>query len=130
MNIASDVATIVQLVQFGIDVLTRIKDYIDSEDGAPKVFRDIAIQLPLHKEDLNCLKQSLNSRSASSTDMENVIKGYTNKLADLSNILEKVIPQLNTSIRRRVLAGVYSFARDKKVSSMWKSVHEYRSTLM
>src|ERR1700742_1039784 len=106
MNIISEVATIVQLVDFSISVLSRIKDYVDSGSEAPKVYRSIAFQLPLHIEDLNWLKESMSNRPANSAGMLNAIKGYSTELVVLDDLLGKVLPTAKASRSRRIIAAV------------------------
>src|ERR1700748_2133310 len=130
MNIVSDVASIIQLVDFSITVLSRIKDYVDSGTDAPKVYRTIAHQLPLHIEDFSRLKQSQGNLPEDSSGMMKAINGYNAELVALDNLLEILLPKATASKCRRILGAVYSFAKDKQIKLMWKSIQEYRVTLI
>src|ERR1700748_3311720 len=110
MDIASNIATIVQLVDFSITVLSRIKNYVDSGADAPKVYRTIAHQLPLHIEDFSRLKKSQSNPTGNSSGMMKAINGYNTELVALDKLIETIIPKATASKPRRIIAAVYSFA--------------------
>lgn len=130
MNIVSDVASIIQLVDFTLTVLSRIKDFVDSRTDAPKVYRTIANQLPLHIEDIRRLKQSQSDLTDESSGIVKAINSYNTELLALDKLLETLLPKTTASKPRRILTAVYSFAKDKQIKSMWKNVQEYRATLL
>ena len=71
---------------------------------APKVYRDIAYQLPLHIEDLNWLRQSLHNQPSNPNGILSTIKGYNAKLVALDSLLAALIPSATASWCRDCVA--------------------------
>lgn len=126
------VASIAQLIGFGVVVIERLNDYRSQCKDVPKAFTHICAQLPLLVQILERTSQDLDSEQ---TDRANkqmlgpVIVGCKSLLGELDDILSKIMPGPNDSRAVRVKKAFLSMEEESDILRIHSRLATYVSTL-
>jgi hypothetical protein len=126
------VSSIIQIVDFGSKVVSRLNEFQSTVDEVPKTFRDIKIQLPLV---IDTLKQTQRQADAGCVNEETakalrpVIDECLSQVKLLGDILVKAMPAKDDSDWKRRFKALSSFAHDGTVQQITARLERYVQTL-
>ena len=121
-------SAIVQFIDFGTKILTRLADFSTEVEEVPKTFRLIKVQLPLI---LNTLQQTKDQADARQVDedtaqaLKAVVGECTATVQQLDEILMKALPNGQASSWQRYRKALSSLAQDKKIAQLQASIERH-----
>lgn len=125
-------SAIVQFIEFGTKIVTRLSEFSAEVEEVPKTFRSIKVQLPLI---LNILQQTKDQADARQVDedtaraLEAVVGECTATVQQLDERLNKALPDDKASPWQRYRKALSSLAQDKKIAELQASIERYIPTL-
>jgi N-terminal domain on NACHT_NTPase and P-loop NTPases len=126
------VAAILQFIEIGARVASRMSDFSNSVDDIPKTFRHIKINLPLIVDSLRRIKAQAELQGldkATQDALTGVVDECHREVCSLNDILDRAIPPAGASSWERRRLAIASFAKDKKVKAIEKALETYVRTL-
>lgn len=125
-------SAIVQLIDFGTKIVTRLSDFSAKVEEVPKTFRLIKVQLPLIFNTLQQIKDQADARQVNEETAEAlkaVIVECTATVQQLDEILTKALPNGKDSSWQKYRKALSSLAQDKKIAQLQASIERYIPTL-
>jgi hypothetical protein len=125
-------ATIIQVVDYGTKVIVRLNDFHSSIVEAPKVFRDILVQLPLILDTLERTRLQAESDAidkATQDALLPVVQGCYLQIKELNKILVKVVPGKTDSSLLRSKKAFQSVGYEKTIKEISSTLRNYVQTL-
>ena len=126
------VASIVQLVDFGTRVVSRLEEFRSRLDDVPEALGPIHSQLPLL---LGILAKTKEGISAGSIDhglaealMPN-IHGCQQQIEKLDKLLVSIVPTSSDSRGNRLRKAIISLKQDSEICKIQNAIQTYVSTL-
>ncbi|KAF2747353.1 hypothetical protein M011DRAFT_477421 [Sporormia fimetaria CBS 119925] len=132
VDVLSVVANVIQLVDFGTQILERVDEYGSTVGGQPKAFASLKRQMPLLKHSLNNLRERINVGEINKVQADDArglmhdIEGY---IRVMNGILEKAVPGPGASTAQKTWMAVRSFRYDGKLAKIKMSIAESQATL-
>ncbi|KAF2179980.1 hypothetical protein K469DRAFT_295483 [Zopfia rhizophila CBS 207.26] len=125
------VANIIQIVNFGSQVLKRLEEYQSRLGEIPEAFRHIKAELPVLLDTLQQTKASIDAgRIRNETKaLLPAVQGCTVQIKTLDDIIEKMLPASDDSWARRSRKAFRSLRHDAKVEKITAVVRGYIQTL-
>lgn len=125
------VASILQLIDFGAKVVSRMNELSSGMREVPKAFHTIETELPLIVGTIKRIKEhaAVNDIEEPSS-LESIIDGCLGQIVILEKILDKVSPYQNQSSRWRTgLKALKSLKYDKEVEQISENLHRFIDSL-
>ena len=128
LGIVSIVSSIVQLVDFGSKVLERLHDYQIALKDVPGTFRAVKRELPIL---LDTLKQTQSAEENDALREETkrallpVVEACVKNVKDLGDIVDKNLPGVGDSWRKKSRKAIASFRLDKKVDKIVAEIQRH-----
>jgi N-terminal domain on NACHT_NTPase and P-loop NTPases len=123
------VSSIVQLVDFGCKVISRLTEFQSSQKDNPKTFGQIETELPLLLHTLNETKEAIDAELVKQGTVKvllPVIEGCREQVESLDAILMRILPAKGDSRAKRSLKAVSSsFFQEDKVDRISSSLQKY-----
>lgn len=126
-------SSVVQFLDFGFKVATRLKEYNSAATDVPKSLRHISVQLPLL---LNALERVRTSIEVERIDLDTrcilkgVVSGCKQQVEKMDKLIDKVLPVPGESLVTRMQKVVGSIKNDPKVLGIEKSLQTYIQVLI
>lgn len=127
------IAAVLQFIDFGTKVMTRLNDFHAQIDAGPETFREVNTWLPLL---LNTVTRAKKQAEAGHLDKDTqralipAIEGCCLQVEILNSLLVKILPTSGDSLWRRRLKALSSLRQEKKVQQITAKVLEYTTTLI
>jgi len=124
--------SILQVIGDGNRVINRLKDFRSSIVEAPKAFRDILVQLSLILDTLERTRQLAESGAFDITTqyaLLPVVQGCDAQIAELHQVLAKVMPDKTGSSLQRSKKAIQSVGQEKTVKEISSTLRNYVQTL-
>ena len=125
-------SAIVQFIEFGTKIVTRLSDFSAEVEDVPKTFRLIKVQLPLIFNTLQQIKDQADARQVNEETakaLKAVIVECTTTVQQLDEILTKALPNGKDSSWQKYRKALSSLAQDKKIAQLQASIERYIPTL-
>ena len=126
------VANIIQLVDFGSQVLKRLEEYQSKPGDIPEMFRHIKAELPVLLDALRQTKVAIDAGSMQDNSKKALIpavKGCGIQIQLLNDVIVKALPVLGDSWAIRGRKALRSLWYDVKVEKITAVVRGYIQTL-
>ncbi|KAL1985679.1 hypothetical protein VTN96DRAFT_7546 [Rasamsonia emersonii] len=126
------IANIVQIVDFGERVISRLNDFHRTVNNCPRAFRQTMTEVPLL---VDTLKQTEKGIAAGTVQEDTaralfpVVEGCREQLETLDSLLKKALPKKGDSMGTRNLKALSSLIQEPKVEKLNRSIHRYIQTL-
>lgn len=126
-------SSVVQFIDFGFKVATRLKEYNSTSTDVPKSLRHIAAQLPLL---LNALDRVKTSAEVERVDLvtrcilKGVVSGCKQQVEKIDKIIDKVLHVPGDSLVTRVQKVFVGLRNDDKVLEIERSLQTYIQVLI
>lgn len=126
-------SSVVQFIDFGFKVATRLKEYNSTSTDVPKSLRHIAAQLPLL---LNALDRVKTSAEVERVDLDTrcilkgVVSGCKQQVEKIDKIIDKVLHVPGDSLVTRVQKVFVGLRNDDKVLEIERSLQTYIQVLI
>jgi hypothetical protein len=130
--VVGTVASIVQLVDFGSNVLLRLNEFQSSIGEIPKSFQHIKAELPVLLDTLEKTKTAIETGSVQDETKKALlpaIDGCRTQIEVLDILIRKVLPLPHDSWRERSRKAVSSLRQDGKVKKIRTDLQGYIQTL-
>ena len=127
------VVSIVQLVDYGSNVLLRLNDFQSSLGEIPKSFRPVKDELPILLETLNQTKDAVENGSIKEETKKAlllVVNGCQTQITLLDNLISSLVPQEGDSWRRRTGKAIISLRQDAKVAKITTTLRTHIQSLI
>ena len=131
-TVVSVIASIVQLIQFGDNVFSRLQEYRETSENVPNVLRASQAELPLLIESLQRTKQHLNPKDPldeASAALKSVIDGCTSEIYELDTVIKTLIPGKNDSKFDKAKKAIRSMQKEDLIGKITSRIHVYVQTL-
>jgi len=125
-------ATIIQVVDYGTKVISRLKDFRSSIVEAPKAFRDILVQLPLILNTLERTRLQIETGNIDKVTQDAllpVVQGCHVQIIELHKVLAKVMPDKTDSSIIRSKKAFQSVGYEKTIKEISSTLRNYVQTL-
>lgn len=123
------VSSIVQLVDFGSKLVSRLNEFQANAKDTPKAFRQIKTEIPLLLDVLSKTKDAIDAglvRDETVRVLLPVVDGCKEQIAALDTILVKILPAKGDSRTTKSFKALSSsLFQDDKVDGISSSVHKY-----
>ncbi|KAF2195127.1 hypothetical protein K469DRAFT_4106 [Zopfia rhizophila CBS 207.26] len=132
LAVVSIVANIIQLVDFGTRVLTRLDQYQSTLAEIPKAFRHIKSELPVLLDALRQTKAAIDTGSLQDESKRALlpeVEGCGVQIKALDEVIEKALPASSDSWTRRGRKALQSLRYDAKVEKITAVIRGYVQTL-
>lgn len=132
LAVVSVVANIIQLVDFGTRVLSRLEQYQSTVAEVPEAFRHIKTELPVLLLALSQTKAASDAGQLGDTSKRallQVIEGCTAQIKALDGVIEKALPAPGDSWTSRGKKAIRSLRYDAKVERITRVIRGYVQTL-
>ncbi|PVH99304.1 TPR-like protein [Periconia macrospinosa] len=126
------VASIVQLIDFGSRVLSRLEDYQSNVAGIPEAYSHIKAELPALLDALRHTQSAIDTGSIPKESKKAVlpcIEGCKVQIQLLDGVVAKALPTSNDSWTRRSGKALRSLRYDAKVEKILSVIRGYIQTL-
>ena len=125
--------SIVQFLDFGSEVVKRLREFTSHAGGGPKTFRDVnnGLQLLLHS--IERIQQDLKENTVddkTKAALFPVIQGCIEQAELLNKILKDILPAPGDSQWKKFNKALSSISYDKKVEKIQSILKEYRGGLV
>jgi hypothetical protein len=126
------IANIVQIVDFGERVISRLDDFHRSVNSCPRSFRQTVAEVPLL---VDTLKQTEKGITAGSVPEDTVralypvVDGCREQLETLDALVNKALPKKDDSRGTRNMKALSSLLHESKVEKLNRSIHRYIEVL-
>jgi hypothetical protein len=115
------VSAIVQFVDFGSKVVSRLHDLREEVAAGPKVFQDVRTRLPLMLDLVRNVQNQFNGGTVAKASQEVMLPVIQSCLAQvklLDELFDKAIPKLNDSSWHRGRKAITSVIRESEVEKI------------
>jgi hypothetical protein len=132
LAVVSIVANIIQLVDVGTRILTRLDQYQSTLVEIPEAFRHIKSELPVLLDALRQTKAAIDAGSLqdeSKRALLPAVEGCGVQIKALDELIEKVLPALSDSWASRGRKALRSLWYDAKVEKITAVIRGYVQTL-
>ena len=122
------VSNIVQFIQLGSKVISRLNDFNSSINDVPKVFRDIRIELPLLLDTLQKTKKQAetgNVPAETEKALLPVVDGCCDQVEILDDTLKRVLTTSEDSSWQRGRKALTSIGVEKKSQTIIETLRGY-----
>ena len=126
------VSAIVQFVEFGSKIISRVSEFQTGVNDVPKSFRDIMVELPLLLDTLKRTKEQVEDGQVDENTQKAllpVVNGCQSQVELLNDILVKMLPSVGDSSWKRGIKAFSSVRQERKVEQITKTFHNYIQTL-
>ena len=126
------VATISQLLDYGITVTQRLNEFMTNVHDLPPSFAHINSRLPLIMATVSNLRKRADSGEfplETEPHLKRVIEALEKELRGLDAVLRKILPSARASTWEKGIKAVKSVAAQKNVESFASVIQDYISTL-
>ena len=130
--VAGFVASIIQFVEFGTKLISRLNEFQSNIEDVPKSFQDIQTILPLLLDTLKRTKAQADDGHVcknTQTALIPVVNGCNTQVELLNDILSKILPQEGDSSWKRSIKAISSVGQEKKVQQILERLRNYVQTL-
>lgn len=113
--------TIIQFIELGAKVATRVADFSSAVDGVPRAFKHIRTELPLILDGLRKIQRNIDNGFTDKEAQEAlmpVVRGCLAETQQLDRVIEKALPSSSDSSWERKLKAVKSLAYDQKLKKL------------
>ncbi|OQO10695.1 hypothetical protein B0A48_03995 [Cryoendolithus antarcticus] len=128
LSVISAIASVIQLIDFSTKLLSRLNEYRSKGNELPASFTHIDRQLPLLREILEQSKLGIESQSISDREVKAItpcLKGCGEQIGKLNNILDKIVPELQENVVKRMAKGLRSVWKESEVRDIDDRIGEY-----
>lgn len=132
LGVIGVVATIIDLVSFGKDVLTRLDEFQKNVRELPHSFVNIAVQLPLLLDTLDRIReQSFDNSLSPSTEeaLAPVILRLRQIIQRLDTILQEILPSGRAKLSEKVKKAYKSLVVQKDVDELAAVIRDFVNNL-
>ena len=126
-------SSVVQFVEFGLKVATRLKEYNSASTDVPKSLQHISAQLPLLLNALDRVKTSIEVESVDLDTrciLKGVVAGCKQQVEKIDKIIDKVLHVTGDTLVTRVQKAFIGLKNDDKVLEIEKSLQTYIQVLI
>ncbi|KFY16426.1 hypothetical protein V492_01335 [Pseudogymnoascus sp. VKM F-4246] len=124
-------SSIIQLIDVGSKVVSRIKEYADTTKDIPQGLREISVHIPLITEICQELREDeVKKGSQVSQSIFAVIDGCNMTLLSLDKLCRDILPSPRDSGIVRARKAVQSLRADKKFKDYQRILETYKTSLM
>ena len=121
-------SAIVQFIDFGTRIVTRLADFSAEVEEIPKTFRLIKVQLPLIFNTLQQVKDQADARQVNEETAEAlkavIVECYAT-VQQLDEILTRALPNDKDSSWQKYRKALSSLAQDKKIAQLQASIERH-----
>jgi hypothetical protein len=124
---------IVQFIDFGGEVISRLQDFSSDAKDVPQTFREVKIGLPLLLKSIEHIQDDLKNgviNLETQAALEPVIQDCKEQVQRLNKILDETLPAPGDSQWRNVNKALSSFWQDKKVRKIRAIIERYQGGLL
>ncbi|KAI4288760.1 MAG: hypothetical protein L6R35_001983 [Caloplaca aegaea] len=128
----SFVSAVISLVDAGSRVLSRLHEFSEASQEIPESFKHLNAQLPIVLDGLRRTEARAKAGHVDKRTQEALIptiQGCRDRVADLYDILEDVLPSKKDSSFDRAIKAAKSLSKDKKVQKLLKDIDSYLTSL-
>jgi hypothetical protein len=123
-------ASILQVIDVGLRVITRLNDFNANANGLPEAFRHISTRLPIFIDALRQTKDGLENMSDSArAAFRPAIKECLEQIMKLEATMESVLPKLGESGITRGWKALVSVRYDGEVREMERVIRGYMEVM-
>jgi hypothetical protein len=125
-------ASIVQFIEAGVKIATRLADFGAAINEIPKSFRQVKTELPLIVDGLRRINGRIESGSldpSAQAALAPVISECLRSALQLNEVLEKTLPAATASTWERRKKAIASLVRDKEVDALAEALGKYLKVL-
>ena len=133
LGIVGIVANIIQIIDFGSQVLKRLKEYQSKLKEIPEVFYHIKAKLAMLLDALQQIKAAIDTRSIQNETKKAflpAIKGCKVQIELLDNVIVKALPAPGDSWARKSRKALRSLQYNRKVEKITVVVQGYIQVLI
>jgi N-terminal domain on NACHT_NTPase and P-loop NTPases len=126
------IASIVQLVDFGSKILSRLNEFQSTAGEIPQSFCNIKSELPVLLDSLRHTKEAIEAGSIGDETKKALllaIEGCRVQIKALDDVLLKVLPTLGDSWRKKCRKAVSVLYYEGKVEKIARVIRNYIQTL-
>lgn len=126
------IANIVEVVEFGFQIVSRLNEFQCSVNETPKSFRQIKTELPLLLYTLKETEKTIASGSVSeeaARALVPVVLGCREQVESLDSVLQKALPAPGDSRGKRHLKALSTLFQDGRIEEISLSLSKYVQTL-
>ena len=126
------VSAIVQFVDFGTKMVSRMSEFKSSASDVPKSFQDIMVELPLLLDTLKRTKEQAENGQVGEITQKAllpVVRGCQSQVELLNNVLVTMLPKAGDSSWKRGIKAFSSVRQEKKIEQITKTFRNYVQTL-
>ena len=127
------VTSVISLIEFGIKVTTRLREYNSRTKGLPKMFKGLEVNLPLILDVLERIQNHAESGKLlddTKKVLVPVILSAKEKIERLYEIFEKVVPSSTDSKLANSLKAAVSLKYESKVKLNTAALQEHLAVLV
>jgi N-terminal domain on NACHT_NTPase and P-loop NTPases len=126
------VTAILQVVEYGSKLVTRLNEFRTTLDEAPRAFRDIMVELPLLLNSLDRTRQQAERGIVDKPTQEAllpVIQGCHSQINALNNTILKITPKRADSSFHKSIKAVQSVGYERNIKHITSTLRGYILTL-
>nr|OQO29285.1 hypothetical protein B0A51_04079 [Rachicladosporium sp. CCFEE 5018] len=128
LSVISAIASVIQLIDFSAKLLSRLNEYRRKGNELPASFTHIGRQLPLLREILERSEVGIECQIISDRDIKAIapcLQGCGEQIGKLRSILDKVVPELQENVVKRMAKGLRSVWKESEVRDICDRVGGY-----
>jgi len=132
LEVVSAVASIGQLIDLGVKVINRMKEFRDKTNSLPKAFQHIEKELPAFVEILRNTKAANDANQHNETGrkaLDPLIQECYVQIKTINTLLQKMLPDSTDSGVVRGWKAVASFRYDDRVTEAESVIRKYLNTM-
>ncbi|UKZ96887.1 uncharacterized protein TrAFT101_011662 [Trichoderma asperellum] len=125
--------TILQFIELGAKVASRVADFSSAVDGVPRPFKQIRTELPLILDGVRRIQRNIDNGLIDTETQEAlmpVVRGCLVEAQHLDKLIEKALPSTDDSSWERKMKAIKSLTYDKKIEEIAESLESYTKTLI
>lgn len=125
--------TILQFIELGAKVASRVADFSSAVDGVPRPFKQIRTELPLVLDGVRRIQRNIDNGLIDTETQEAlmpVVRGCLVEAQHLDKLIEKALPSTDDSSWERKMKAIKSLTYDKKIEEIAESLESYTKTLI
>ncbi|UKZ68413.1 uncharacterized protein TrAtP1_009450 [Trichoderma atroviride] len=125
--------TIIQFIELGAKVTSRVADFSSAVDGVPRAFKQIRTELPLILDGLRRIQRNIDNGLTDKEAQEAlmpVVRGCLAETQQLDKVIEKALPSSCDTFWERKIKAIKSLAYDQRIEEIAESLDSYTKTLI
>ncbi|KAL9599626.1 MAG: hypothetical protein Q9219_003710 [cf. Caloplaca sp. 3 TL-2023] len=125
-------SAVINLVDIGGKVLSRLHEFHETSQEIPESFRHLDAQLPIVFDGLRRTEARARAGNVDQRTLEALIptiQGCRDRVGELYEILDSVLPSKSDSTVERAFKAARSLSKDRKVQKLLKDVDSYLMSL-